>query len=163
MSNALQGSRGSLEACHDEASRAMRRFERAVRIRVAVLAILPSLRRAWRSWPHRFDGQGRGVVGSTSMILGFIQNETRKAVGDSERQGERLSFVLGTESGMITSIVKAVQSELKTHPTGTQVCGVDDRVAADHALCDLLRDLPANSVPSLGSLLSLGNVVSWMG
>ncbi|CAN0498839.1 unnamed protein product, partial [Laminaria digitata] len=70
--------------------------------------------------------QGRGVVGSTSNILGFIKDQTREAVaregpggGGGGGGGEKLSFVLGTESGMITSIVRAVQAELKVQDNST--------------------------------------------
>lgn len=75
------------------------------------------------------------MVGSTSNILGFIKDQTRKAVGreggaaaeaeagaGSGVNGEKLSFVLGTESGMITSIVRAVQEELRVDSNKTQVC-----------------------------------------
>ncbi|CAM9239879.1 unnamed protein product [Choristocarpus tenellus] len=100
--------------------------------------------------------KGRGVVGSTSNILGFITKKTKEACspsshtvlgeshsgggekvgGEEEAVGKcsdrhvvsgrerRLQFVLGTESGMITSIVKAVQSELQSTPakgSGTEV------------------------------------------
>lgn len=70
--------------------------------------------------------KGRGVVGSTSNILGFIKDQTREAVareggGGGANGGEKLSFVLGTESGMITSIVRAVQQELKVQGNSTQV------------------------------------------
>ncbi|MCB9699375.1 MAG: quinolinate synthase NadA [Alphaproteobacteria bacterium] len=53
---------------------------------------------------------GRGVVGSTSNILGFILD----AVAESaKRPGpQRVPVVLGTESGMITSIVTKVQDAL---------------------------------------------------
>lgn len=80
------------------------------------------------------------MVGSTSNILGFIKDQTRKAVGRAGGQeaeaeaagaagveagsgagGEKLSFVLGTESGMITSIVRAVQEELRASRNKTQV------------------------------------------
>lgn len=53
---------------------------------------------------------GRGVVGSTSDILGFIVARVREALG---RDGaSTLRFVLGTETGMITSIVRDVQRVL---------------------------------------------------
>eukprot|EP00904_Undaria_pinnatifida_P000928 jgi/Undpi1/10836/HiC_scaffold_3.g01365.m1 len=68
--------------------------------------------------------KGRGVVGSTSNILGFIKDQTREAVardGGGRGGGEKLSFVLGTESGMITSIVRSVQEELKVQGNSTQV------------------------------------------
>jgi quinolinate synthase len=50
---------------------------------------------------------GRGVVGSTSNILNFIAEKAEVAVG-------RIQVVLGTESGMITSIVRAVQQRLRS-------------------------------------------------
>ncbi len=52
--------------------------------------------------------QGRGVVGSTSNILDFIMNKT-----ETMEEGKHAQFVLGTESGMVTSIVRAVQEKLK--------------------------------------------------
>ena len=59
------------------------------------------------------QSEGRGVVGSTADILTFI----RKRVGEaaSARQTQRLRFVLGTEAGMITSIVRDVQKVLREH------------------------------------------------
>jgi quinolinate synthase len=53
-----------------------------------------------------------GVVGSTSNLLSFIDARVREAV-DSEGSGkQRLRFVLGTESGMVTSIVNMVKGIL---------------------------------------------------
>lgn len=61
-----------------------------------------------------------GVVGSTSDILNFISRKVRQAAilgGASEKQ--RLKFILGTEAGMVTSIVSSVQSILaETMNTG---------------------------------------------
>jgi quinolinate synthase len=52
----------------------------------------------------------RGVVGSTSNILDFI---SRKVSEHAERrEGSRLRFILGTEAGMITSVVRKVQGLL---------------------------------------------------
>lgn len=53
---------------------------------------------------------GRGVVGSTSNILSFIQARVKEAHAGG-RSG-RLRFVLGTEAGMITSIVRSVRNDL---------------------------------------------------
>jgi len=52
-----------------------------------------------------------GVVGSTSDILKFITRKVTEAatVGESRR----LRFILGTEAGMVTSIVQSVQQILK--------------------------------------------------
>ena len=66
---------------------------------------------------------GRGVVGSTSNILDFITAQLDRALaasadqpgrvpaGGNERQ-KPLRFVLGTESGMITSIARRVRERL---------------------------------------------------
>ena len=65
--------------------------------------------------------KGRGVVGSTSNILNFILKKTREAVWEqssnsSGRKNSRLKFVLGTEAGMVTSIVRGVQKILQEAP-----------------------------------------------
>ncbi|KAJ0393892.1 hypothetical protein ATCC90586_005294 [Pythium insidiosum] len=57
---------------------------------------------------------GRGVVGSTSNILNFIKDKTKEAVKNEST--ERLKFVLGTEAGMITAIVRGVQDTLRSQP-----------------------------------------------
>lgn len=54
----------------------------------------------------------RGVVGSTSNILNFIKDKTKEAVKNEST--ERLRFVLGTEAGMITAIVRGVQETLRS-------------------------------------------------
>eukprot|EP00963_Diacronema_lutheri_P006540 scaffold574_cov333-Pavlova_lutheri.AAC.29 len=63
--------------------------------------------------------RGMGVVGSTQNILDFICHRLDEAIHDGETD-ETLRFVLGTESGMITSIVRHVQAKLKpvvaSHP-----------------------------------------------
>ncbi|KAG2429256.1 hypothetical protein HXX76_011025 [Chlamydomonas incerta] len=55
--------------------------------------------------------RGMGVVGSTSNILDFIADKLREAL--AAPHPERLQFVLGTEAGMITSIVRKVQGLLR--------------------------------------------------
>ncbi len=55
--------------------------------------------------------EGRGVVGSTSNILSFIA-ECVAAASQGPSPGRPLSFVLGTEAGMITAITKRVQELL---------------------------------------------------
>ena len=54
-----------------------------------------------------------GVVGSTSNILGFILRKVDEAMAANE--SKTLSFVLGTEAGMITPIVRKVQDKLRAH------------------------------------------------
>jgi quinolinate synthase len=60
---------------------------------------------------------GRGVVGSTSDILGHITREVQAA--GKRPEPTHLQFVLGTEAGMITSIVHAVRGQLHAHPQVT--------------------------------------------
>lgn len=64
------------------------------------------------------QNEGRGVVGSTSNILNFIKAKTAEAV--QNQSGEKLSFVLGTEAGMITAIVRGVQETLNAQPGGVK-------------------------------------------
>ncbi len=54
--------------------------------------------------------EGRGVVGSTSNILEFINRRVRERAASDSR--EKLRFILGTEAGMITAIVRGVQRTL---------------------------------------------------
>lgn len=58
-----------------------------------------------------------GVVGSTSNILNFIERKVEEAATASSGEGSaretrRLKFILGTEAGMVTSIVRSVQDIL---------------------------------------------------
>jgi len=57
------------------------------------------------------DAQRRdaGVVGSTANILNFIAD---KVADHPQDQSGRLRFILGTEAGMITSVVRKVQALL---------------------------------------------------
>jgi len=59
--------------------------------------------------------RGMGVVGSTQNILDFILARTDEAL-QREQPAERLRFVLGTETGMVTSIVDALQRRLAAAP-----------------------------------------------
>ena len=61
--------------------------------------------------------RGMGVVGSTQNILDFINARTDEALA-RDQPAERLSFVLGTETGMVTSIVDALQRKLAAAPVG---------------------------------------------
>jgi quinolinate synthase len=54
---------------------------------------------------------GRGVVGSTSDILSFVGRAVDAA--SARGQNERLRVVLGTEVGMVTSLVRKVQGCLR--------------------------------------------------
>jgi quinolinate synthase len=54
-----------------------------------------------------------GVVGSTKNILDFVIEKVDEAIGRKLPSGERLSFVLGTETGMVTAIVRAARERLR--------------------------------------------------
>lgn len=54
--------------------------------------------------------RGMGVVGSTQNILDFIRSRVQDAL--NRDVDDHLQFVLGTESGMVTSIVAAVRELL---------------------------------------------------
>jgi quinolinate synthase len=56
--------------------------------------------------------EGRGVVGSTKNILDHIVARVDAAISRGGTGPERLRFVLGTEAGMVTSIVRAIRKRL---------------------------------------------------
>jgi quinolinate synthase len=58
--------------------------------------------------------EDKGVVGSTSDILKFIAAKVRAAAESGSTEPQRLKFILGTEAGMVTSIVAAVQDILES-------------------------------------------------
>jgi len=61
-----------------------------------------------------------GVVGSTSDILNFITRKVEDATTtatDDNAKDRRLRFILGTEAGMVTSIVQSVQDILEKSST----------------------------------------------
>jgi quinolinate synthase len=58
------------------------------------------------------------VVGSTSNILEFIERKVEAAAREGAADTRRLQFILGTEAGMVTSIVRSVQSILDAHADG---------------------------------------------
>mmetsp|Transcript_5341 Transcript_5341/g.7459 ORF Transcript_5341/g.7459 Transcript_5341/m.7459 type:complete len:558 (-) Transcript_5341:222-1895(-) len=60
--------------------------------------------------------EGKGVTGSTSDILNFISSKVKEAAATTFGTTQRLKFVLGTEAGMVTSIVKSVQEILEANP-----------------------------------------------
>ena len=71
--------------------------------------------------------QDLGVVGSTSNILHFIERKVEEAArqennadnshnnNNHDAQKKRLKFILGTEAGMVTSIVRSVQNILDSN------------------------------------------------
>lgn len=57
--------------------------------------------------------EGNGVVGSTSNILAFVLGKVDEAIAKGDRTN--LRFILGTEAGMITPIVRQVQAKLRDY------------------------------------------------
>ncbi|KAL6854298.1 hypothetical protein ACP4OV_019201 [Aristida adscensionis] len=67
--------------------------------------------------------RGMGVVGSTQNILDFIKNHLKGAL--DRNVDEHLQFVLGTESGMITSIVDAVRELFKSYNSSEEKANIE--------------------------------------
>jgi quinolinate synthase len=68
----------------------------------------------------------RGVVGSTSNILNFIIDKVQKSSAAHDEQSH-LKFILGTEAGMVTSIVQKLQPLI----TGDRTVEIIFPVASD--------------------------------
>jgi len=64
----------------------------------------------------------KGCVGSTSDILKFISAKVAEAASSnqSKSKSDRLKFILGTEAGMITSIVKSVEDILQQNDSNIE-------------------------------------------
>ncbi|TKY55271.1 Quinolinate synthase [Spatholobus suberectus] len=62
--------------------------------------------------------RGMGVVGSTQNILDFIKDRVQEAL--DRNINDHLQFILGTESGMVTSIVAAIRSLLEPAKSSSQ-------------------------------------------
>jgi len=67
--------------------------------------------------------EGKGTVGSTSDILTFISKKVAEVAEENSNDAKRLRFILGTEAGMVTSIVRSVQGILAE--TGSQNVDVE--------------------------------------
>ncbi len=89
---------------------------------------------------------GKGAVGSTSDILGFITGKIRAAAREDGAQ--QLSFLLGTEAGMITSIVREVQRALVEAERDDVTCEIVFPVAAESITA--VPDSPLAIVPGPG-------------
>ncbi|CAN6351596.1 unnamed protein product [Urochloa humidicola] len=67
--------------------------------------------------------RGMGVVGSTQNILDFIKDHLKEAL--DRNVDEHLQFVLGTESGMITSIVAAVRDLFNLYSSSQEIANIE--------------------------------------
>ena len=63
---------------------------------------------------------GLGVVGSTQNILDYTCARVDEAIERALPEGERLRFVLGTETGMVTSIVSAIRLARRKGVSGVE-------------------------------------------
>ena len=93
-----------------------------------------------------------GVVGSTSDILKFITRKVQQAAASETTVGrkQRLKFILGTEAGMVTSIVESVQNILEQTRNTSVEAEIIFPVASDAVMGteDNNNDMPL--VPGVG-------------
>ncbi|KAK4776897.1 hypothetical protein SAY86_005585 [Trapa natans] len=89
--------------------------------------------------------RGMGVVGSTQNILDFIKQRVQEAMDRDAK--EHLQFVLGTESGMVTSIVAAVRSLLGSGKTPTLEAKVSVEIVFPVSSDSMTKN---SSIPSPG-------------
>ncbi len=87
--------------------------------------------------------EGRGVVGSTSDILGCIVDHVRAAL--RQPGPTRIPVVLGTEAGLMTSIVLGVQAVLRASGRDDVTVEILFPVAAEAATAD--ADSPLGVIP----------------
>lgn len=86
------------------------------------------------------EAQGRGVAGSTSDILRFVKQRVDEAVAAASPR--QLRVVLGTEVGLVTSLVHQVQQQLATAGRRDVSVEVVFPVAADAVFVSNDRQLP---------------------
>lgn len=102
--------------------------------------------------------RGMGVVGSTQNILDFIKSRVKEAL--DRDVAEHLRFVLGTESGMITSIVAAVRELLGKKGTGSPKVEVEIVFPVSS---DSVSAAPVNGSDGVASLGVVPGVVAGEG
>jgi quinolinate synthase len=101
-----------------------------------------------------------GVVGSTSNILNFIERKVEEAAkshtnniahnNDGNGEKKRLKFILGTEAGMVTSIVRSVQDILDSNSCGNVEAEIIFPVSSDAVMG--VEDNNANTDESIQTL-----------
>ncbi|KAM7479839.1 hypothetical protein LguiA_028052 [Lonicera macranthoides] len=99
--------------------------------------------------------RGMGVVGSTQNILDFIRQRLQEALDRNVE--DHLQFVLGTESGMVTSIVAAVRRLLGSAKSSSMGSKVSVEIVFPVSSDSVTRTSKSSS---LG--LSLGEVGDFM-
>ncbi|KAI3727003.1 hypothetical protein L1987_66810 [Smallanthus sonchifolius] len=95
--------------------------------------------------------RGMGVVGSTQNILDFIKMRVQEAL--DRNIDDHLQFVLGTESGMVTSIVAAVRQLL---------CSSESSPRAGKVSVEIVFPVSSDSVTTISqkSPMGLGDVLN---
>lgn len=97
---------------------------------------------------------GNGIVGSTSDILHFISKKVEEAAADEQQTKNinglkrRLKFVLGTEAGMVTSIVRSVQGILEEKGSENVEAEIIFPVASE-AITSVEGDVDLSIVPGV--------------
>ncbi|MED6193682.1 hypothetical protein PIB30_021822 [Stylosanthes scabra] len=99
--------------------------------------------------------RGMGVVGSTQNILDFIKDRVQESL--DRNIDDHLQFVLGTESGMITSIVAAVRSLLDPTKSSSQGSKVTVEIVFPVS-SDSISSMSSNS-PSSPHSVQLGDIM----
>lgn len=95
--------------------------------------------------------RGMGVVGSTQNILDFIKQRVEEAL--HRNVSDHLQFILGTESGMVTSIVAAVRSLLQSSKSSS-----DAKISVE-IVFPVSSDSMTKSSTSSSSSLKMGDII----
>lgn len=95
--------------------------------------------------------RGMGVVGSTQNILDFIKDRVQESL--DRNINDHLQFVLGTESGMVTSIVVAVRSLLEPAKSSSEGAKVTVEI-----VFPVSSDSISTTTPSLHSV-QMGDII----
>jgi quinolinate synthase len=97
--------------------------------------------------------QGRGVVGSTSDILKFVDTCVMGAI--RSKAPRRLKVILGTEVGLVTSLVHKIRARLRSNPLLDLSVEVVFPVASEAIALTGTEDLPVLPGVSSGEGCSL--------
>ncbi|XP_071731716.1 quinolinate synthase, chloroplastic [Rutidosis leptorrhynchoides] len=94
--------------------------------------------------------RGMGVVGSTQNILDFIKSRVQESL--DRNVDDHLQFVLGTESGMVTSIVAAVRQLLCSPKSSSRVGRVSVEIVFPVSSDSVTTSQTSSTSPKLGEL-----------
>ncbi|KAJ1413224.1 Quinolinate synthetase A [Sesbania bispinosa] len=94
--------------------------------------------------------RGMGVVGSTQNILDFIKDRVQEAL--DRNIDDNLQFVLGTESGMVTSIVAAVRGLLEPAKSSSHGAKVTVEIVFPVSSDSISRTTPNLDSPKVGDV-----------